>query len=133
MTINADALRPFLKGFVYPVPIYREKGDEIDDFATEQRLRQYIRDGLVIGQKRGKLIRRIRFTMSLRRAMSKQRMVKPADAIHLPIAGDIVLAYKDTRFKYRHARKVQLGLAVQVKTVWVSGRTMDETVTPVDL
>lgn len=129
-TVNAEALRPFLSSFSYPVPIYREKGDEIDDYATESRLRQYIRDGLVTGQMKGKTrVKRIRFVLSLRETMAKVRMVKPADAAHIPIVGDVLMAYMNNT---RRSRSLKPRMT-SCLTLMQDGMVLSERITPVEL
>lgn len=127
MTFNAKALRPFANGFIYPVAIYQEFGDRIDEYATEERLLQYIRDGLVTWYGTPKRVKRICFVNNVRKAMAKTRLQDPKYTKRLPVAGDVVKAYIDTRRKYRRSGLPRMQKCM---TVLENGRTCEETITP---
>lgn len=131
MTHNAAAIGACIDAFVFPMPIYSENGNELCGYYEKRGLRQFVREGLVTGHGPKHRIKTVRFVAGTRELMRRLRMVTPKDAKKIPIAGDVVVAYKDQRLKYRRS-----GLPKAfgpVRTVFADGRSMEEKVTPVDL
>lgn len=129
MTHNANALNAFVEHFAYPVAVYKETGDDISEHCTKQRLKSYIRAGLVTGHGPAHRIKKIRFVAGTREIMKRLRIAQPDHAKHIPLAGDVVKAYMDQRRKYRRS-----GLPRRfgpVVTVLSGGRTCEEVVTEV--
>ncbi len=131
MTHNASALSAFMDSFVFPLPIYSENGNELCGYYEKRGLRQFIREGLVTGHGPKHRIKTVRFVAGTRELMRRLRMVTPKAAKKIPIAGDVIVAYKDQRLKYRRSDlPKRFG---PVRTVFADGRSMDEKSTSVDL
>ncbi len=128
MIHNAKAIRALIHTFVFPVAVYAETGDTVSETVTKPRLMQYLKAGLVTGQGQRNRIKRLRFVAGTREMQKRLRMVKPDHAKHIPIAGDVVLAYQDTRRKYRRSGLPRVSKCV---TVLSGGRTCEETITRV--
>lgn len=130
MTHNANALRAFVPKMAFPVLVFPETSEDPRqaEEVTRARLLQYIRAGLVTGRGTRNRINHISFVAGTRELMKRLRMVKPDHAKHIPIAGDVVLAYQDTRRKYRRSGLPRVSKCI---TVLSGGRTCEETITRV--
>lgn len=130
MTHNASALRAFVPNMAFPVLVWPETGDDPKkaEEVTKPRLLQYIRAGLVTGHGTHNRIKRIRFVAGTREILKRLRMAKPSEAERLPIAGDVMVAYIDTRRKYRRSGLPRVSKCV---TVMAGGKWCEETITRV--